>query len=90
MGEDEKKIEVPLLPLARYTNFMMVSHTPEEFYLDFGEKLPGTNTAQGVIRLVTSPWHMKRILKAIDENVRRYEKKFGEIREHQEVVQQHA
>ena len=76
----EEKQESLAVPPAKYTNYMVVGHSGEEFYLSFAEKIPGVEKAAHlVIRLVTSPGHMKRMLKAIEENIAKYEKRFGVI-----------
>ena len=67
-----------------YSNLMMISHRKEEFILDFLFVQP-QRTAQGQAvanlrsRVITTPEHMKRILKAIEENISRYEQAFGQI-----------
>jgi uncharacterized protein DUF3467 len=69
-----------------YSNLMMISHRKEEFILDFLFVQP-QRTPQGQAianlrsRVITSPEHMKRILKAIEENLARYETTFGPIQE---------
>jgi hypothetical protein len=62
-----------------YANNMVVAHTREEFVMDFIYLLP----QQGLVnaRVITSPGHMKRIVRALAENLRKYEAQFGEIRE---------
>lgn len=64
---------------GRYANMMRVAHTKEEFILDFANVVP----PQGIMtaRVITSPGHMKRIIKALQENLDRYEKSFGPINE---------
>jgi len=67
-----------------YSNLMMISHRKEEFILDFLFVQP-QRTPQGQAianlrsRVITTPEHMKRILKAIEENISRYEQAFGPI-----------
>ena len=69
-----------------YSNLMMVSHRKEEFILDFLFVQP-QRTPQGQAianlrsRVITTPEHAKRILKAIEENIGRYEQTFGAIQE---------
>lgn len=69
-----------------YSNLMMISHRKEEFILDFLFVQP-QRTPQGQAiatlrsRVITSPEHMKRIVKAIEENIGRYEQAFGPIEE---------
>ena len=67
-----------------YSNLMMISHRKEEFILDFlfvqPQRTPqGQSVANLRSRVVTTPEHMKRILKAIEENISRYEQSFGAI-----------
>jgi len=62
-----------------YSNLMQVSHTKEEFVLDFFlVSLP-----EGILssRVIISPGHLKRLIKALQENVSKYEEKFGKIEE---------
>lgn len=64
---------------GRYSNLLRVTHTREEFILDFINAVP----PQAIVtaRLVTSPGHLKRIVRALAENLERYEKKFGPLTE---------
>jgi len=69
-----------------YSNLMMISHRQEEFILDFlflqPQRSPqGQAVATLRSRVITSPEHAKRILRALQENVRRYEESFGPIAE---------
>ena len=60
-----------------YSNLMQVSHTREEFCLDFFNFFP----PQGVLvsRIILSPSHLKRMIMALGENLKKYEEKFGKI-----------
>ena len=60
-----------------YSNVMQVTHTKEEFVLDFLMIAPlaGSVTA----RVVISPGHMKRMISALAQNVGKYEEKFGKL-----------
>ncbi|HYO12924.1 MAG TPA: DUF3467 domain-containing protein [Thermoanaerobaculia bacterium] len=64
---------------GRYSNLLRILHTREEFVLDFINLAP----PQGIVtaRIVTSPGHLKRILRALSANLERYEKTFGPIQE---------
>ncbi len=69
-----------------YSNLMMITHRKEEFILDFlfvqPQRTPqGQSVANLRSRVITSPEHMKRIVKAMQENIRRYEESFGIIEE---------
>src|SRR5260221_525888 len=65
-----------------YSNLMMITHRKEEFVLDFlfvqPQRTPqGQAVANLRSRVITTPEHMKRILKAMEENIGRYEQTFG-------------
>lgn len=69
-----------------YSNLMMISHRKEEFILDFlflqPQRSPqGQTVATLRSRVITSPEHAKRILRALQENIRRYEDSYGAIQE---------
>jgi hypothetical protein len=56
---------------------MVVTHTKEEFILDFLMVVPPAGTVTA--RVIVSPGHMKRILVALQENISKYENAFGTI-----------
>ena len=62
---------------GRYSNNVMVSHTREEFVFDFMNILPPG--ALLVSRTILSPGHAKRLLRALEEQVKRYEGSFGAL-----------
>jgi hypothetical protein len=67
-----------LLPL--YANLVRIAHSPSELLLDFAHLLPGTVPAQLRSRIVMSPLGAKLLLRALSENLARYEAAFGEIK----------
>jgi hypothetical protein len=71
IGDEEQK--------GRYSNLLRIAHSREEFILDFINLVP----PQGVVtaRVVTSPGHLKRIVRALQENLERYESAYGAIEE---------
>ncbi len=83
MSEDNKNQELQItmpqeVQSGKYANQMLVTHSQEEFVLDF---ILGTPPA-GVVnaRVIVSPGHAKRIANALLENIARYEAQFGEIK----------
>ena len=62
-----------------YANSMFATHTKDEFILDFVMVSPPAGTVTA--RVITSPGHMKRMVAALTENVKKYEAKFGKIAE---------
>ncbi len=64
-----------------YANAMGVSHTKEEFTIDFMNVYPFQRTGVVTSRVITSPGHMKRIYLALQDNIKKYETQFGTIKE---------
>ena len=62
-----------------YANQMVVSHTGEEFLLDFVNLFP----PEGVVnaRVIVSPGHLKRMIRALADNLQKYEGRHGQIQE---------
>lgn len=87
--EPQHQISLQMDPHAAtgvYSNLMMISHRKEEFVLDFlfvqPQRSPqGQSVANLRARVITSPEHMRRIFKAMQENIARYERAFGPIEE---------
>jgi uncharacterized protein DUF3467 len=62
-----------------YSNVVLINHSENEFVLDFGFVPPGTQVAKVRARVVVTPRHAKRLLKALEHNVSRYEAHHGVI-----------
>ncbi|MBK6363121.1 MAG: DUF3467 domain-containing protein [Saprospiraceae bacterium] len=62
-----------------YSNLAIISHSPSEFVLDFVRLVPNVPKAKVKSRIILSPPHAKRLLKALMDNVKRYEAQFGNI-----------
>jgi hypothetical protein len=77
------KIEDPIMK-GVYANAMGVSHSKEEFVVDFMNIFPYQHAGIVTARVITSPGHMKRIYKALEENLKKYEQQFGNIEEAKE------
>ncbi len=80
IGDEELK--------GRYSNLLRITHTREEFILDFINVVP----PQAVVtaRIATSPGHLKRIIQALHDNLRRYEKAHGEIEQAPEPMSENV
>jgi len=91
MAEDQSQnisVKVPDDVLkGSYANNMFVSHTKEEFILDFVNLSFFPPPGQGIVnaKIVTTPEHIKRIIAALQDNVKKYEEKFGAIGEVQKL-----
>lgn len=61
-----------------YSNMAHISHTGEEFILDFLSVYPPAGSLNA--RVIVSPSHMKRMVAALADNLAKYEKQFGLIK----------
>lgn len=83
------KVELPNDDkIVSYSNFVIVSHSPEEIVLDFARILPGQEGAKVISRIVMTPKNAKMFFKALANNIENFEKKFGEIRIPDNLFQQ--
>ena len=64
-----------------YANAMQVAHSKEEFILDFLNLSPHMGAGVVSSRVIMSPGHLKRVIAALTDNLKRYEDKFGKIEE---------
>ena len=71
-------LELPANLEPAYTNFALISHSPSEFIFDFARALPNQR-ARVVTRLVMTPLNAKLLLRALADNVARFEAQHGEI-----------
>ena len=73
------QIEVPPDMEAVYTNLARIAHSPADFVIDFAQILPGEQKAAIRARVLMSPLSAKLLLRALAENLARYESNLGEI-----------
>ena len=62
-----------------YSNLAIITHSPSEFVLDFVRVVPGVPKAQVKSRIILTPDHAKRLMKALQENLLKYEAIYGPI-----------
>ena len=67
-----------------YSNMAIINHSQSEFVLDFVSVMPGVPKSKVKSRIVLTPQHAKRLLKAIADNVQRFESMHGEIKDYQQ------
>ena len=65
---------------GEYVNFVIVTHSPAEFVMDFIRVLPGMKKSNVKSRIIMAPMHAKTLMLALRDNVTKFEKKFGEIK----------
>lgn len=67
-----------------YSNLAIITHSPAEFIIDFTRVLPGVPKAKVHARVIMTAQHAKLLLRALDDNISKFELKFGEIKIHGE------
>jgi hypothetical protein len=68
-----------------YANLAMIAHSSSEFVIDFIRLMPGVPKAKVKSRVVITPEHAKRLLKALADNIKKYEEAFGAIKQSEEA-----
>ena len=64
-----------------YSNLAIINHSNSEFVVDFVTIMPGVPKAKVKSRIILTPQHAKRLLKALGENIHRFEAAHGQIEE---------
>ena len=62
-----------------YSNLAIITHSPNEFIVDFAQMMPGNPKAKVRSRVILNPLNAKRLYKALAENIAKYEQQFGTI-----------
>ncbi len=62
-----------------YANLARIAHSPSDIVIDFAHLLPGEPRAKIGSRVVMTPLSAKLLVRALTENIARYEAAFGEI-----------
>ena len=86
MKKDQKKNSINLeldenLAQGTYSNLALINHSVSEFVVDFINVMPGLPKAKVKSRIILTPQHAKRFSKALNENILRFEKSNGEIKD---------
>ncbi len=64
-----------------YSNLAIITHSHSEFIIDFTKMMPGVPKAKVKARIILTPQHAKRLYKALQENITKFESMHGEIKE---------
>lgn len=81
-NNNENQINIELtedIASGVYSNLALITHTNGEFVSDFIQMMPGAPKAKVKTRVIMNPLNAKRFMKALAENIHRYEKTFGVI-----------
>lgn len=71
-----------------YSNLAIITHSPTEFVVDFVRVMPNTPKAKVKSRIILTPEHAKRLVFALQENLKKYEQLHGKINstENQNII----
>ena len=80
-NQQQIQIEVPADQMqGNYANLAVITHGPNDFFLDMILMAPNTPKARVQSRIIMTPENAKQLLYALKENVDKYEAHFGEIK----------
>ena len=65
---------------GEYVNLAIVTHSPAEFVMDYIRVLPGMTKSKVKSRIIMAPMHAKTLMMALQDNIKKFENKFGEIK----------
>jgi ribonuclease BN (tRNA processing enzyme) len=68
-----------------YSNLVIITHSHAEFVMDFVNVMPGTPKSKVKSRIILTPQHAKRFMKALIDNVKRFEAANGTIQDIEEM-----
>src|SRR5947209_18203761 len=68
-----------------YANLAIITHSHAEFVIDFVNVMPGTPKSKVKSRIIFTPQHAKRFMKALTENIQRFEASNGKIQDLEDV-----
>jgi len=63
-----------------YSNLALIVHSPQEFIIDFARVMPGVPKSKVYARIVMTPAHAKMLQKALEDNLKKFEAQFGQIK----------
>jgi len=67
-----------------YANLAIINHSVSEFVVDFINVMPGTPKAKVKSRIILTPQHAKRFMKALADNINKFENSHGEIKDYEQ------
>ncbi|MHC1707928.1 MAG: DUF3467 domain-containing protein [Bacteroidales bacterium] len=66
---------------GNYSNLAIITHSQSEFIVDFVKVMPGVPKAKVKSRIILTPQHAKRLLRALQDNINKFETMHGNIKE---------
>lgn len=83
MQEMKQQINIELDEKAAegvYVNLAMIVHSPTEIVIDFARIMPRMPKAKVLSRIIMTPMHAKLLKAALEDNLKKFEKRYGEIK----------
>ena len=84
MDQNENQLNIELseeVAEGVYSNLAVITHSQAEFVMDYIQMMPGMPRAKVRSRVVMSPQSAKRLMRALIENVQKYEQSNGIIKD---------
>ena len=85
--QHQKQINIELdekLAEGTYSNLAIINHSVSEFVVDFVSLMPGAPKAKVKSRIILTPQHAKKFLKALHDNVNKFEQMHGTIKDYEQ------
>lgn len=81
-GQPQLNIELtPEIADGIYCNLAIITHSHAEFITDFVKMMPGMPKAKVQARIILTPQHAKRFMRALQDNISKYESVHGPIKD---------
>ena len=84
--EKSKKINIEIDEKTSegiYSNLAIINHSSSEFVMDFISIMPGLAKNKVKSRIIITPQHAKKLRKALNDNIDKFEKNFGSIKDYE-------
>ena len=94
MEEQNQQLEIDLsaeIAQGTYANLSLIAHSSSEFIIDFVRLMPGIPKPEVKSRIIMTPENAKRLMLALQDNIRKYEADNGTIilGQHEQRSQRH-
>lgn len=81
-NQNDNQLQIELkedIAQGTYANLAIITHSSSEFIMDFIRVMPGVPKAGVQSRIILAPEHAKRLLRALEDNIDKYERVFGHV-----------
>lgn len=88
-SQEPEQIDIELneeIGEGTYSNLAIINHSISEFVVDFISLMPGVPKAKVKSRIILTPQHAKKLLNALNDNVTRFEKAHGTIKDYEQLI----